>query len=95
MKLKLFISIVVIVLLGGCSKDNLAVKGDDDSVEASTGLPWVELVCVVKFDDDFLSLSESDLGLGKVATKSLDFNEAADALGEVSIDRLLDRKSVV
>lgn len=42
MKLKLFISIVVIVLLGGCSKDNLAVKGDDDSVEASTGLPWVE-----------------------------------------------------
>ena len=42
----------------------------------------------MKFDDDFLSLSESDLGLGKVATKSLDFNEAADALGVVSIDRL-------
>ncbi|MFA6592214.1 MAG: hypothetical protein WCS67_02610 [Bacteroidales bacterium] len=60
MKLKLFISIVVIVLLGGCSKDNLAVKDDDGPVDAFSGLPWVDGVCVVKFDDDFLSLSESD-----------------------------------
>ncbi len=85
--------IVVVVLafaaIVSCAEDEPAETPRDNTAEAAAvDHSVVQGEAVVRFSDDLLSLIESDLGQGKVVTRSMGLNQALDEIGISSIRRL-------
>ena len=83
---KIAITLIALAALCSCTKEQ--PQQGSIQKDAAVDQSVVRGESIVKFSDGMLSLIESDLNQGKVATRSMGLNQALDELGITSIKRL-------
>ena len=86
---RLFLSLLALMLIISCSKEETA-NTDKEKANTSQEVDHsiVQGEAIVRFSDEMISLIESDLNEGKLATRSMGLNQALDEIGISSIKRL-------
>ena len=82
--------IIALAILASCTKEpmtesNETARNESDIEIQGNNVPGVALV---QFSDEMISLIEDDLNAGKIATRSMELNQAMDELGITSMRRL-------
>ena len=85
---KIAITLLSLAVLLSCAKEQPRQDKTQTEPAAAIDHSVVQGESIVKFSDEMLSLIESDLTQGKVATRSMGLNQALDELGITSIKRL-------
>ncbi len=86
---KIVIAVLALAALVSCAKEEQGQVPREDTVEKEAiDHSVVQGEAVVRFSDEMLSLIESDLGQGKIVTRSMGLNQVLDEIGISSIRRL-------
>lgn len=85
-----FFLLLALTVLASCAKESLETGKADgekelEKEEISSNVPGVALV---QFSDELIAKIEDDLDAGKLATRSMELNQAMDELGITSMKRL-------
>ena len=86
---RIFLPLLALMLIISCSKEETA-NTDKEKANTSQEVDHsiVQGEAIVRFSDEMISLIESDLNEGKLATRSMGLNQALDEIGISSIKRL-------
>ncbi len=86
---KIVMAVLALAALVSCAKEEQGqVPREETAEEETVDHSVVQGEAVVRFSDEMLSLIESDLGQGKVVTRSMGLNQVLDEIGISSIRRL-------
>ncbi len=86
---KIVMAVLALAAFYSCAKEEQGqAQREDTAEEVAVDHSVVQGEAVVRFSDEMLSLIESDLGQGKVVTRSMGLNQALDEIGISSIRRL-------
>lgn len=84
-----FFMLLALTVLASCAKESLeTVKTDEEKEPEEEISSYVPGVALVQFSDEMIAKIEDDLNAGKIATRSMELNQAMDELGITSIKRL-------
>ena len=87
---RIFFLLLALTVLASCAKESLGTSKADEEKKPeeekiSSNVPGVALV---QFSDEMIAKIEDDLNAGKLATRSMELNQAMDELGITSMKRL-------
>ncbi len=86
---RFLLPLLALAIAVSCSKEmEIQEENPEVAPQEEKDQTYVPGVSVVKLSEDLLSLVESDLDQGKIATRSMGLNQALDELGINSIKRL-------
>lgn len=86
---RFLLPLLALAIAVSCSKEmEIQEENPEVAPQEEQDRTYVPGVSVVRLSEDLLSLVESDLDQGKIATRSMGLNQALDELGITSIKRL-------